>query len=234
MAQKRMFAKSIIDSDMFLDMPQSTQLLYFHLGMRADDDGFIDNIKSILRNTQCKEDDLKLLIAKAFVIPFESGVIVIRHWRQHNNIQKDRYKETKYINEKRQLKVDKSGMYTECIQNVSNMDTQYRLDKYRLDEVSTDKYISAGAITQKFAIPSIEEIEAYCAERQNNINAHRFYDFYTSKGWYVGKNKMTDWKASIRLWEKNSQSNTSNQTADKQCADWMTQLDNYVDGTENY
>jgi hypothetical protein len=95
MAEKRMFAKTIIDSDAFLEMPQSTQLLYFHLAMRADDDGFVNNIKSIMRNIGCKEDDAKVLIAKRFIIPFESGVVVIKHWRIHNYIQKDRYKQTK-------------------------------------------------------------------------------------------------------------------------------------------
>ena len=95
MAERRMFAKTIIDSDAFLDMPQSTQLLYFHLAMRADDDGFINSPKTIMRIVGAKDDDLKVLFSKKFLIPFESGIVVIKHWRIHNYIQKDRYHETK-------------------------------------------------------------------------------------------------------------------------------------------
>ncbi len=140
MAERRMFAKTIIDSDAFLDMPQSTQLLYFHLSMRADDDGFINNPKSIMRNVGCKEDDIRILSGKKFIIPFESGVVVIKHWKIHNYIQKDRYHETKYKNEKSTLDTDENGAYTQCIQDVSNMDTQVRLElgKDRLGEDSKD------------------------------------------------------------------------------------------------
>ena len=90
MAERRMFARTIIDSDAFLDMPHTTQLLYFHLSMRADDDGFINNPKNIMRMIGCKDDDLKILLTKKFILPFESGVVVIKHWQIHNYIQKDR------------------------------------------------------------------------------------------------------------------------------------------------
>jgi hypothetical protein len=96
MAERRMFAKTIIGSDAFLDMSQSTQALYFHLAMRADDDGFVNSPKSIMRLVGCNDDDLRILSAKKFIIPFESGIIVIKHWRIHNYIAKDRYTETKY------------------------------------------------------------------------------------------------------------------------------------------
>ena len=113
MAERRMFAKTIVDSDAFLDMPQSSQLLYFHLSMRADDDGFINNPKAIMRNCHCSEDDLKLLAIKKFIIPFESGVVVIKHWKIHNYIAKDRYKETKYKEEKATLMLDENNSYTQ-------------------------------------------------------------------------------------------------------------------------
>lgn len=138
MAEKRMFAKTIIDSDAFLDMSLSTQALYFHLSMRADDDGFINNPRKIQRMIGAGDDELKMLIAKKFIIPFESGVCVIKHWRIHNYIQKDRYKETVYKDEKSHLmlKENKSYKYvdTPCIQNVSNLETQIRLDKNREDK----------------------------------------------------------------------------------------------------
>ena len=96
MANKRMFTMHIVDSDAFLDMPLSTQCLYFHLNMRADDDGFISNPKRIQRLIGASDDDLKLLVAKRFVLAFEDGVIVIKHWRMHNSIRSDRYTPTAY------------------------------------------------------------------------------------------------------------------------------------------
>ena len=112
MAERRMFAKSIISSDAFLDMPLSTQALYFHLSMNADDDGFINGAKRITRMVGANDDDLKLLIAKNFVIAFESGVICIKHWRIHNYIRGDRKKDTNYKNEMALLSVKENGAYT--------------------------------------------------------------------------------------------------------------------------
>ena len=166
MAEKRMFSKTIIDSDAFLDMPLSSQALYFHLAMRADDDGFVNNPKKIQRIIGCGDDDLKLLMVKKFLIPFESGIVVIKHWRIHNYIAKDRYKETNYIEEKSLLGIEKNKSYsllsenenctplislskkciqsgdkvdTDCIQSGDKVDTQIRLDKNSIDKNSIDK-----------------------------------------------------------------------------------------------
>lgn len=128
MAERRMFAKTIVLSDAFLDMPLSARCLYFTLGMLADDDGFVNNPKSIMRQAGASIDDMNLLIGKRFILTFDSGIIVIKHWRIHNYIQKDRYKESKYLEEKATLMVDEKGAYTECIQDVSKMDTQVRLE----------------------------------------------------------------------------------------------------------
>jgi len=129
-----MFAKTIIDSDAFLDMPLSTQALYFHLSMRADDDGFINNPRKIQKMIGSSEDDLKLLIAKRFLLNFESGVVVIKHWKIHNYIQNDRYKETMYKEEKSLLSIKSNKSYTldvpmvegSCIQNGYSLETQVR------------------------------------------------------------------------------------------------------------
>lgn len=132
MAERRMFAKTIIDSDAFLDMPLSTQALYFHLSMRADDDGFINSPKKIQRVIGASDDDLKLLIAKNFIIPFESGVVVIKHWKIHNYIQSDRYKPTVYTEEKQVLSIKDNKAYTldtGCIQDVSKVETQDSIGK---------------------------------------------------------------------------------------------------------
>ena len=202
MAERRMFAKTIIDSDAFLDMPLSTQALYFHLSMRADDDGFINNPKKIQRVIGAAEDDLKVLIAKNFIIPFETGIVVIKHWRIHNYLQSDRYKPTVYTEEKSRLTLKENkaytlndGMYTPCIQDVSKVDTQYSIDKVSKDKDSIEK-------PKRFAPPTINEVSAYCKERKNNVDAQRFVDFYASKGWKVGNQPMKDWKAAVRTWEQ--------------------------------
>lgn len=113
MAQRRMFSPLITDSDAFLDMPGSAQNLYFHLGMRADDDGFVSNPKKVLRMINGADDDLKLLMAKRFILTFENGVIVIKHWRMNNLIRKDWYKPTIYQDEMNLLKVKQNGAYSE-------------------------------------------------------------------------------------------------------------------------
>ena len=111
MAERRLFAKTIIDSDAFLEMPMSARLLYYDLGMRADDDGFINSPNKIMRTIGATKDDMNILIARKFVIPFESGVVVIKAWRINNYLRSDRYNETKYIEEKALLDVDSRGMY---------------------------------------------------------------------------------------------------------------------------
>ena len=139
MAERRMFAKTIIDSDAFLEMPTTSQLLYFHLAMRADDDGFVNKPKSLMRMVGCHEDDLKLLFVKKFLIPFESGVVVIKHWKIHNYIRKDTYTETKYKEEKSTLELDENSAYriaeTSPLQlrdeSVTSPSTQDRLGKVR-------------------------------------------------------------------------------------------------------
>lgn len=129
-----MFTQKIIDSDAFLDMPLSTQALYFHLNMRADDDGFINNPKKIVRMIGASEDDFKVLIAKNFVMQFDSGIIVVKHWKMHNYIQKDRYKPTVYTDEKAMLETKENGAYTLCIQPVSKLDTQVSIGKSKSKE----------------------------------------------------------------------------------------------------
>ena len=113
MSEKRMFTKKIVDSDAFLEMPLTSQALYFHLNMQADDDGFVNNPRKIQRIIGASEDDLKLLLLKRFVIGFETGVVVIKHWRMHNLLRKDRYNPTQYIDEFNSLMLNKNGSYTE-------------------------------------------------------------------------------------------------------------------------
>lgn len=158
MAEKRMFSKQIIDSDAFLEMPLSTQALYFHLSMRADDDGFVDNPRKIQRMINASGDDLKLLIAKRYILTFDSGVIVIKHWRIHNTLRSDRYKSTVYLEEKATLLIKDNKAYTEKnkvdeivgIPNGNQMEPQYRLDKNSIDKDKNNVQISKADIDTLF------------------------------------------------------------------------------------
>ena len=337
MAERRMFAKTIIDSDAFIDMPLSTQALYFHLSMRADDDGFINNPKKIQRMIGASDDDLKMLIMKRFIIPFDSGIVVIKHWKIHNYIRGDRKKETVYPEEMRLLTekengayslkseepvlleesrsetprqrayresslpysfeykirqaflgeicpvcgasmrnyVDECGVVTEnrmpsiqhntpiskggrhelgnisviCHQcNVTIQDTE--TGRLNADEVirkwdeicmtgrcqSSDSQMSGKCHTQvrlgkvstelvkvsdieapeeepptptkptkkkkAFVPPTLEDVQAYCRERQNGVDAKRFYDYFTASGWVDSKGKpVLNWKQKVITWE---------------------------------
>lgn len=324
-----MFAKTIIDSDAFIDMPLSAQALYFHLSMRGDDDGFINNPKKIQRMVGASDDDLKLLIAKRFIIPFDSGIVVIKHWKIHNYIRGDRKVDTVYQEEMSLLTEKDNGAYTllnedalpieepkietarqrayresslpysfeykirqafygrvcpicgfkmqGCVEdgiesdmrrptiqhnkpisqggkhelgnisvichhcNVTIQDTE--TGKLNADEVSAvwdeicmtgrcqtnvrqvtgrcqhrlvedstvqdnsveDNVVdsSPARVSNKRTMPpTLEEVQAYCDERGNNVDAVRFVDYYTANGWKAGKNKMKDWKAAVRTWER--------------------------------
>ena len=144
MAERRMFTMKIIDSDAFLDMPLSAQALYFHLNMRADDDGFINNPKRILRTTGAADDDLKLLLLKRFVIGFDRGVIVIKHWRMHNTLRKDRYNPTQYQEEFKMLALKPNNSYTELpagnqVETVWQPNGNQLVPQYSIGKVSEDK-----------------------------------------------------------------------------------------------
>ena len=149
MAQRRMFTLAVVDTDRFNDMPMSARLLYYELGMRADDDGFVSSPKKIVKMTGCTEDDLRVLMAKGFVICFDSGVLVITEWKLHNYIPSDRYHKTIYQDEAKQLTIENnvymltavSNSDTTCIQPVYKMDTEDRLGKDRIgkDRLGKDK-----------------------------------------------------------------------------------------------
>lgn len=207
MAERRMFTKRITESDSFLDMPSSTQMLYFHFSMNADDDGFVNNPKKIQKMCGASDDDFKLLIVKSFIILFDSGIIVIKHWKMHNYIQADRYRPTDYVEEKSMLGIKSNKAYT---LDVSKMDTECIQNGYigkdSIGKVSKDKdsigESSRGEKAKRFYPPTLDEVKQYCEERNNNIDPMTFIDFYSSKGWMIGKNRMKDWKAAVRTWER--------------------------------
>lgn len=186
MAERRMFTQKIVDSDAFLDMPLSTQALYFHLNMRADDDGFVNNPKKIQRMIGASEDDLKLLIAKRFLLAFENGVVVIKHWRMHNLLRKDRYNPTQYQEQMEQLLLKDNGAYTENIDipmilepdtqmatswqpNDTQMATQDRIGKDRIgkDRIDYNGIVNAYNST----CPSLPSVKSLSDARKKAIKA---------------------------------------------------------------
>ena len=234
MAERRMFAKTIIDSDAFLDMPLSTQALYFHLSMRADDDGFINNPKKIQRMVGCGDDDLKLLMAKRFILVFESGVIVIKHWKIHNYIRNDRYKPTLYQDEKALLadKYNKAYTFAEELpkhdeklgipddnQTVHQMDTQVRLGKVRLGkdskeikDITPSKKTKATPIRHKYGeyknvLLSDEQMEKLKIEFPNDYQERieRLSEYCESSG-----KTYKNYLATIRSWARKEKSEPKN------------------------
>lgn len=277
MAERRMFAKTVVLSDAFLDMPPSARCLYFAYGMLADDDGFVNNPKSVMRQCGSTDEDIRQLVDGGYIIKFDSGVIAITAWRVNNLIKNDRYAPTVCAKEKKMLKTTDSGFYVEstygseseeksdcyvemtygsdnsaksaspvpvsepsCIhsgsttgtevepkwnQSGTKLEPQDSIGKYSIvqDNKRQNAPTGAGARTREgekrtyFTPPTIEEVREYCQSRNNNVDPEQFYDFYESKGWMIGKNRMKDWKAAVRTWERDrnraSQSAKTNESS---------------------
>lgn len=192
MAERRMFAKSIIGSARFLRMPPSSRLLYYDLGMYADDDGVVEAF-SVMRQTGATEDDLRVLVTKGFVTVLNEDLVsLITDWNTNNFIRSDRYHPSIYKDLVLQL--------TDGIPTDNQLTTNGipRLGKDSLDKDSIGKVSS-----KRFVKPTIEDLEDYINEKGYQVDAHKFYDYYESNGWKVGKNPMKDWKATIRNWARN-------------------------------
>lgn len=193
MSQKRMFDRAIIDMDKFMDLPMSAKAIYFLLGMEADDEGFV-SYKKILRIHGGNEDDIKVLLAKSFIISFPSGVVVITDWNKNNWLDKRRIRPTEYQNEKKLLALQEDNSY--CLASAKPLLSQYSIEESSIEEKDTP---------YKFKKPTLEEVKAYSKERDNRIDNEKFINYYESNGWKVGRHSMKDWKASVRNWEKNDQ-----------------------------
>ena len=210
MADKRMFTKKITDDDNFMALSSSAQALYLHLSMAADDDGFCRQVSSSMWKAHASVQDLQALLENRYIYQFESGVIVIKHWRMANALRKDRYTPTIYKNEMAMLGFDEHGAYTRkadpseeeaddttgC-QLVASWLPQVRLDKDIKEEPDTNV-----SVKKKFTPPTVEEVREYCREQGFTFSPETFVDFYEAKDWYVGKNKMKDWKATARNWNR--------------------------------
>jgi len=214
MAQRRMFSSVITDSDLFMDMPKSAQLLYFHLNMHADDDGFVGNTKSIMRMTGSSDDDLKILLTKQYLIPFETGVTVIKDWHIHNYIRSDRKHPTKYTEELKQLELNEDDSYSKLPignqlptsgqpddgQKVGNCHTEVRLGKDRLGKVSKER---STADAERFDWQTV-------IDYLNEKTGKRFKHTDSNKRLVVARHKDGGYTV-----------DDMKQVIDNQCADWL-------------
>ena len=220
MAERRMFARAVTGGARFLRMPVTSRLLYYDLGMAADDDGCVEAF-AVMRMTGATEDDLKVLVSKGFVrVLNEDLVVYITDWQANNQIRKDRYHEGRYkglidcevgslpdnqVTTEWQPRVNQAG---------NDLATEVRLGKVSIGKASIGEAstgeVRAGEPAQsakppahtRFSPPSVQEIEEYCREKGFLLDAERFVDYYASIGWRVGKNPMKDWRAAVRTWVK--------------------------------
>lgn len=203
MAERRMFAKSVINSARFLTMPPSSRLLYYDLGMAADDDGVVEAF-TVMRTTGAADDDLRVLVSKGFVSLLNDELVAyITDWSTNNQIRKDRYQPSIYKNLLVKLG-DGNQRLTNGLPDGNQRSTQYRLGKDSLGKVSTGEENKAVTPPRpRFIPPTVDDIKAYCTERKNAVDAERFFDFYSANGWKQGKGKpIVDWKAAVRTWER--------------------------------
>jgi hypothetical protein len=240
MAERRMFTQKIVDSDAFLDMPLSSQALYFHLNMRADDDGFVNNPKRIQRTIGASEDDLKLLIAKRFLICFENGVVVIKHWRMHNLLRKDRYNSTQYVEQMQTLEVKDNGAYTEKITDDvpllsdnhaattwqpdgNQMEPQYSIGKNSIDQIRLGEEREekdSKPIRHKYGEYGNVLLSDTDLEKLKDEFPHDWSDRIENLSAYIASTGKTykNHLATIRNWARKDQSQNPKQSQNKNAA----------------
>lgn len=198
MGDRRMLTRKVTDDDHFMSLSASAQALYLHLSMSADDDGFCNQVALCMFKAHASVGDLESLLTLRYLYQFESGVIVIKHWRMANALRKDRYTPTVWQKEFSMLRLKDNGSYTLG-------EDGCQLVAKRLPDgcpnISKDKLSKVNSVSATHH-PTLNEVKAYCNERGNRVDPERFIDYYTANGWKVGKNPMKDWKAAVRTWER--------------------------------
>lgn len=230
MANKRMFSKQITTSDAFMDMPVSSQLLYFHLNMEADDDGFVGNPKRIMRMLGANDDDFKILLVKRFLLPFQSGVVVIKHWLLHNAVRKDMYQETQYLDEKKQLQIKENKVYTE-VRNESVTNPLHRLDQDRLDKIRLGKDRESG---DKSPTPSEEARDFFKGNIENIFNE------FKDKSSLSNELLKLEFQKFILYWTEKNKSGTKQRweqqstfEVKRRLATWLGKMKDYKNNKNN-
>ena len=235
MAKRRMFSLDVVDTDTFLDMPTSTQALYFHLGMRADDDGFVASPRKITTMVNCSNDDLKLLLSKGFIIPFDSGVCLVRDWKINNNIRTDRYKPTQYLTERNTVETTENGAYIlSGIPNDNQMSyqryTQVRLGKDRLGKDRESKAQAPALPLDKYGqygwVKLSKEQYSSLVKDFGEAETKRCIAYVDESAQATGnKNKWKDWNLVVRKCHRQNWGLDKKQTDVKQAADYESGAD---------
>lgn len=219
MAERRMFTKKVSDSDAFIEMPSAAQALYFHLNQGADDDGFNNQIQIAMLKAHASLDDLKVLMMKNFIIRFDSGVIVIKHWRMHNILRKDRYTPTNFQEELSLLGIKDNGSYTLGCQMVAKRLPQDSIGKDSVVEVSIvednkekeNKKEKKPRAKKEFVPPTYEEVVEYARSRGREDLARKFFDYFDAGDWIDSRgNKVRNWKQKFITWENNNEKPSEN------------------------
>lgn len=196
-------------------MPPSSRLLYYDLGMAADDDGVVEAF-TVIRTTGAVEDDLRVLVSKGFVLLLNDELVAyITDWSKNNQIRKDRYQPSIYKKLLVKLSPD-SHRLTDGLPDGNQRLTQYSIGKDRLGKRSVVEDNKADKPPRtRFISPTVEEIKAYCLERKNSVDAERFFNFYSANGWKQGHGKpIVDWKAAVRTWERQTSVNAGKEVRD--------------------
>jgi len=206
MAEKRMLTKKITDDDHFQNLSSSAQALYLHLTLSADDDGFCNQVNASMFKAHASVQDLEALLAARYLLQFDNGVIVIKHWRMANALRKDRYTPTVFQEELAKLRIKENGAYTER----DGADESWlpfgcqmvATDKNRLDKNRLDKNSKESTRTKAFVPPTLEEVTAYCKQRNNNVDPKVFFDYFETGHWIDSKgNPVRNWKQKLISWE---------------------------------
>lgn len=218
MATRRMFSKAVVNSARFLRMPQTSRLLYYDLGMAADDDGVVEAF-TVIRTTGAAEDDLRVLHSRGFVIILNDDLVsYISDWKRNNSIRADRYTEGVYKDLLVKVVTNSDAasmpsiptgnqMATNWQPNDNQMEPQVSIVKDSIVKESRERGADKPP-RARFVPPTVDEVRAYCLERHNSVSPERFVDYYTSKGWKVGNSSMKDWRAAVRTWENRDKNNS--------------------------
>lgn len=212
MAERRMMTKKVTDDDHFVNLSASAQALYLHLNMSADDDGFCNTVNACMFKAHASVEDLKSLLENRYLFQFENGVIVIKHWRMANALRKDRYTPTDFEDEMKLLELKPNGAYTlaERGEVAAWLPSGCQMvatgkDRIGKDRLGKEKENTKEKAPTRFSKPTLSEIEDFINENNYIVNATKFFDYYESNGWKVGRNSMKDWKAAVRSWEAKEQ-----------------------------
>lgn len=225
MADRRMLTRKVTDDDNFMQLSSSAQALYLHLSMSADDDGFCNQVTLCMFKAHASVQDLEALLEKRYIYQFENGVIVIKHWRMANALRKDRYTPTTFQEELAQLQLKDNGAYTwlpNGCQTVATCLPQDRVGKNRIDKVNNTQR------GRTFSPPTLEEVKAYCEERNSSVDPNEFYEYFAVGNWIDSKgNPVRNWKQKLITWEKrDNERKPNNGNASKPATQWNIHYDN--------